>query len=379
MATTSAVHLGTDRDSDVDTCDDAYSIDNNSSNKPLQMAVLGRQNVGKSTLVNALLKQDRVLVGATPGLTRDAIAVEWTWRCDDDDGSIERPIRIVDTAGIRKRSQRAGVVDIVGGEDDVGGGIEDMAVLDAIRAMKTADVAVLVIDAGARMLQRQELAIADAVLKEGRALVVAANKMDLIVEEAGDDDDDVAYTSEDFENDVREQLEARFPFLRKTPIIAMSSLTGERVEELMPAVWNARERWSRVIPTSLLNRWLDDVVRKKPPPMGSDNRPVKLKYAIQTKGRPPTFLLFCNADSLPESYVRFLTRHFQDTFQMFGMQVRLAIKRSSSKNPYNTASGPSRGGSGVGGRERRRQKMIQHLKATGAPPSKRKRRRRKNK
>lgn len=327
--------------------DDDTDLASNDSDKdkPLQLAILGRQNVGKSTLVNALLKQDRVIVGATPGLTRDAIAVEWTWK--------NRPVQIVDTAGIRKRSQR--------NHEDA---IEDLSVEDALRAMKVADVAVLVLDAEARKLQRQELAIADAVLKEGRALVVAANKMDLIVERG--------YSKRDFAEDVRAQLEARYPILRKTPIVPMSSLTGDSVHKLMPVVFRARERWSRKISTGELNRWIAEVMDGKPPPPVS-GRKARIKYVMQTKGRPPTFLLFCNVASLPENYLRFLTRNFQDTFEMFGMEVRMAVKLSASKNPYEP-TGNRRGGSGLGGREARKKRTIRELKTTGTVDKHRRRR-----
>jgi GTP-binding protein len=304
--------------------------------KPLRVAILGRQNVGKSTLVNALLQHDRVIVGSTPGLTRDAIAVNWSWN--------GRPVQLVDTAGIRKRSRR-----------DHSDKIEDLAVDDAMRAMKVADVAVLVLDADARMLRRQEMAIADAIIREGRALVVAANKMDLILE--------ADYTKKDFEDGVRQQLEGRFPMLRKTPIVPTSSLYGE-VHDLMPVVFDARDRWARTISTSQLNRWLEEVVDGTPPPLAG-GKPVKIKYIMQTKGRPPTFLLFCNTDKVPDHYMRYLTRHFQDTFEMFGMEVRLAIKKSSSTNPFERAK--TRGGSGLGGREARKKRLIRELKATGAP------------
>ncbi|GKY99877.1 hypothetical protein MPSEU_000941400 [Mayamaea pseudoterrestris] len=318
-------------------------VDHQHQEKPLQLAILGRQNVGKSTLVNAMLQEERVIVGSMAGLTRDAIAVEWTWQ--------GRPVQIVDTAGIRKRSRR-----------EHGDEIEDMAVDDAMRAMKVADVAVLVIDADSRLLHRQELAIADAVLKEGRSLVVAANKMDLILEQG--------YDKSDFEKGVRDQLEARFPMLRKTPIVAMSSLTGECVQDLVPVVFRARERWEQTISTGRLNRWLADVLEAVPPPRVS-GREARIKYVMQTKGRPPTFLLFCNTATLPDSYLRHLTRHFQDTFEMFGMEIRMAVKKSASSNPYEPAS--KRVGTGIGGREARKQRLIAQLKRTGAPASKRRR------
>jgi GTP-binding protein len=306
--------------------------------KNLQLAILGRQNVGKSTLVNALLRDNRVITGATPGLTRDAIAVEWKWE--------DRPVKIVDTAGIRKKSQRAS------GDD-----IEDLAVQDAMRAMKTADVAVLVVDATAELLHRQELAIVDAVVREGRALVVAANKMDLLEITAD-------YRPEHFARQVQAQIEARVPVLRSTPVIAMSSLTGDKVQRLMPVVFDARDRWSQMISTGLLNRWVQEVIEGQPPPM-VNGRQVKIKYVMQTKGRPPTFLLFASTDKLPESYLRYLTRNFQDTFRMYGMEVRLAIKKSAPTNPYHNAEKSRRGGGSIGGKEVRKEKAWKQLRTIG--------------
>jgi GTPase len=301
--------------------------------KPLQLAILGRQNVGKSTLVNALLKKDRVIVGATPGLTRDAIAVNWFWK--------GRPVQLVDTAGIRKRPNR-----------DHSDDIEDLAVQDAMRAMKIADVAVIVLDAGARVLQRQELAIADAILREGRALVIAANKMDLIVEED--------YTKEEFADAVRDQLESRFSILRKTPIVPMCSLTGEYVDSLMPVVFDARDRWAQTISTGKLNGWLREVLIGQPPPL-VNGKPVKIKYILQKKGRPPTFLLFCNTDEIPENYSRYLVRHFQDTFRMYGMEVRMTAKKSATSNPF-LASSKKRRGFGIGGHTAQKSRKQQELK-----------------
>ena len=320
--------------------------------RPLQLAILGRPNVGKSTLVNALLGEERVITGPIPGVTRDAIMVEWTWN--------NRPVQLVDTAGIRKITQRSTE-------------IEDMSVQDANRAMKVADVAVLVLDAGAGNLQRQELAIADAVVKEGRALVVAANKMDLIInsgEEGG-----VPYTPEQYANAVSEEIEGRLPMLRKTPVVPMSSLTGENVEQLMPVVFKARDRWERTISTGLLNRWLSDVIEAHPPPPMEGQRATKIKYVIQTKGRPPTFLLFSNVSQLPPHYMRHLARNFQDTFGMFGMEVRFSVKKSAKENPYEQ-KGSRRSGSGLGGREARKKRLMQSLKTTGAPPPTRRKKKR---
>lgn len=315
------------------------------SERPLQMAVVGRQNVGKSSLVNALLRQERVISGSMPGLTRDAISIEWTWN--------GRPVQLVDTAGIRKSAQR-----------DTSDNIEDSAVKDAMRALKIADVAVLVLDAEAGIVQRQELAIADAVFREGRSLIVAANKMDLLV--------DAEYTAQDFAEAVRTQIEARIPKLRRTPVVAMSALHGDDVDKLMPAVFNSRDRWARVVSTGNLNRWLAEVTRGHPPPLHR-GRPTKIKYIMQTKGRPPTFLLFCNVDELPLSYLRFLTRNFQDTFAFFGMEIRLAVKKSA-ENPYSKPK--KRGGSGLGGHDARKKRTIKNLKSFGKARIQRRKKRR---
>ena len=313
--------------------------------KPLQLAILGRQNVGKSTLVNALLREERVITGSTPGLTRDSIAVKWSWK--------GRPVELADTAGIRKGAKR-----------ERSDNIEDLAVQDAMRSMKVADVAVLVLDAEARMLQRQELAIADAVVREGRSLVVAANKMDLLVDEE--------YSARDYATAVQEQIEIRFPMLRRTPVVPMSSLTGENVHRLMPVVFDARDRWQQIISTGMLNRWLSEVLDAQGPPL-HNGRPIRIKYIMQTKGRPPTFLLFCNVEELPTSYLRYLARNFQETFQMYGMEVRMAIKKSAD-NPYENKKKSK--SIGIGGWEGRQKRLVKSLKKTGAPP-KRKRKRHK--
>eukprot|EP00980_Cylindrotheca_fusiformis_P022261 scaffold9159_cov121-Cylindrotheca_fusiformis.AAC.3 len=239
--------------------------------KPLQMAVLGRQNVGKSTLINTLIQDDRVLTGPTPGLTRDAISIDHVWD--------NKAVQLVDTAGIRKFTKRL---------DE---SIEDMSVADALRAMKVAEVGVLVLDAQELYIHRQELAICSAIINEGRALVIAANKMDLL--EMSSD-----FSPDDFADGVRKQLEDRIPILRNTPVVPMSCLTAEGVCNLLPVVMDAKNRWSRTVSTGLLNRWLKEVAAGTPPPVIGGIR-AKLKYIIQAKGRPPTFLLFCNLGKLP--------------------------------------------------------------------------------
>ena len=203
-------------------------------------------------------------------------------------------------------------------------------------------------------MERQELAIAYAVVKEGRALVVVANKQDLVV--------DAEYSAPEFAKSVKKHLEARLPMLRQTPVVAMSSLHGINVQALMPVVFRARDRWARVVSTGILNRWLKEVVYTHPPPM-QRGRPAKIKYIIQTKGRAPIFLLFCNHTELPVSYVRYLIRNCQDTFEYFGMEVRMSIKKSAQENPFHT--GRERKGTGLGGRMARTKRNIAELKATG--------------
>mmetsp|Transcript_27368 Transcript_27368/g.40407 ORF Transcript_27368/g.40407 Transcript_27368/m.40407 type:complete len:606 (+) Transcript_27368:58-1875(+) len=318
--------------------------ENNDSQMPLKMAILGRQNVGKSTLVNKLLGQERVISGPTPGLTRDAIETEWNF-----DGTA---IQLVDTAGIKKFS--AGLGKNISDDDDVP---DEWAVRDALRAMKVADVAVMVLDAAETKLLRLELSIMDAVVKEGRALVVVANKQDLLV--------DNKYSSEDFANSVTEHLEARLPMLRQTPVVAISSLyqsTDELQSRIMPVVLEARRRWNRTISTGILNRWLKEVVRGHPPP-SQQGRPTKLKYILQTKGRPPTFIIFSNQSKLPEPYVRFLMRNFQDTFEYFGMEIRLILKYAKDDNPFATKK--KRSGSGIGGSQARKKRGLSELKTYG--------------
>ena len=393
--------------------------------KPLQLAIVGRPNVGKSTLVNAILQQERVITGSTPGLTRDAIAVDWSWN--------GRPIQLVDTAGIRKIKHRpvnGGGSPTKPDPEDLWTStyaranqtVEDMSVANALRAIKVADVVVLVLDAQAQYLHRHEIHIANEVMKEGRALVIAANKMDLIFDrdedenkiqeglDEGEEKDRTEYTPQDFANQVREQLEEWVPMLRHTPIVPMSGLTGERVENLFPVVFDARERWSQKVSTSLLNSWLKEVmydrIVSQTVASGASSRkvrgrnsgqapPTKIKYIIQTKGRPPTFLLFCNqanVNDIPESFVRYLTKHFQDTFEMYGMPIRMIFKPSANVNPFDKSpignkKERRRGGkerrkrtysSGLGGREARKQRLLTQLRTTGKPAPKRTRRRKRN-
>jgi GTP-binding protein len=265
---------------------------------PLQLAIVGRPNVGKSTLINRLVGEERLLTGPEPGITRDAIAVEWRHR--------GRPIRLVDTAGMRRRSQ---VVER----------LEKLAVDDSLRAVQYAEVVVLVLDA-ADMLEKQDLAIARHVLEEGRALVIAANKWDAIKDKT------------DALQKLRARVEASLPQAQGVALVTLSARTGQNLDKLMSAVLDTHETWNRRVTTPELNRWLGAAVDAHPPPLVKGRR-IKLRYMTQTKTRPPTFQLFGNQlDVLPESYLRYLVNNMRERFDLPGVPVRVLLRKG--ENPY---------------------------------------------
>lgn len=265
----------------------------------IEIAIVGRPNVGKSTLINRLLGQDRQLTGPEPGTTRDAIAIDW-----DYDG---RALRLVDTAGIRRRAKFAETV-------------EQLAVDDSERAIKKAAAVILVLDAR-EMLHRHDLRIAEIAIEEGRALVIAANKWDLV------SDRNAAV------RELRERIEDSLPQVRGLPSVTISAASGEGLDKLMGAVFRAHERWQREISTASLNRWLEGALEGHAPPMVSGRR-VKFRYMTQIATRPPTFALFTNLSvgKAPDSYLRYLTNGLRDTFDMDGVPIRLRVRRS--KNPF---------------------------------------------
>jgi GTP-binding protein len=266
--------------------------------RPLQLAIVGRPNVGKSTLVNRLLGDERVLTGPEPGVTRDAIAVEWVWQ--------GRRVRLIDTAGLRKRAR-------------VTADIERLSAADARRAIQFAEVAVLVIDA-AIGVERQDLAIASQIAEEGRALVIAVNKWDLI------DDRRAAMAA------IRRRIESSLPQVRGVPIVALSAETGEGVDDLPAAVVEIHEVWSMRVATSPLNRWLEEAVERHPPPV-VDGRRVRLRFATQVKARPPTFALFTSRPTeLPDSYLRYLVNGLREAFSLPGVPIRIVLRKGA--NPY---------------------------------------------
>lgn len=269
---------------------------------PLQLAIVGRPNAGKSTLVNRLVGEERVITGPEPGLTRDAIAVPLFWQGHD--------IRLLDTAGLRRRAR-------------VSDKLEKLSAGDARQAIQYAHVVVLLVDACAPM-EKQDLTIARQVVDEGRALVVAANKWDLV------DDRRAARRL------IDERLEQSLTQVRGVPVVTLSALTGSGVERLLPAVWEIYERWQTRIATAALNQWLSEMVDRHPPPLGHNGRRIRLRYMTQTKGRPPTFVIFANLpQDLPEAYIRYLQNGLREDFGLIGVPLRIQLRKQ--RNPYARA------------------------------------------
>ncbi len=272
--------------------------DDDATARPLHLAIVGRPNVGKSTLLNCLVGTDRVLTGPEPGITRDAISVDWEWR--------GRRVRLVDTAGLRRRAR-------------VSEKIEKLSAADSRRAFGFAEIVALVID-GLEPLHKQDLTIAREVIEEGRALVIAVNKWDMV--------EDRAKTLKSIE----ERLQTSLPQVRGVRLVTMSALTGRHVDRLLPAVVETYDVWNKRIPTAALNRWLEDVISTHPPPLSAGRR-LKLRYMTQAKRRPPTFAVFANKPvDLPDSYARYLVNGLRDTFDLPGVPIRLMLRKG--KNPY---------------------------------------------
>ncbi len=265
---------------------------------PLQLAIVGRPNVGKSTLVNHLLGEERMLTGPEAGVTRDAIATEWMV-----DG---RAIRLVDTAGIRRKARITETV-------------EGLAAGDALRAIRFAQVVVLMIDAETG-LEKQDLAIARMTAEEGRAMVLAPNKWDLIA------------NAEAARRRISDRLQTSLPQVRGIPVVPLSALTGRGVDKLLPAALTAFDLWNQRIPTGRLNAWLKEVTERHPPPMAQGRR-IRLRYITQAKTRPPTFIVFVSrTKGLPDSYVNYLTNRLRQDFDLPGIPLRLHLRKG--ENPY---------------------------------------------
>lgn len=269
-----------------------------STGKPIQIAFVGRPNVGKSTLVNALLNDERMLTGPEAGMTRDAITTEWVWR--------GQCFKLVDTAGLRRQAR-------------VNDSLEKMSVESTIYAANMAQVVVLVLDADA-VLDKQDLTIARKVVEEGRALVIAVNKWD------------IAKRKEALEK-LNYKLETSLTQVVGVPTVTISALKKEGLDKLMSAVMKVYKRWNMRIPTAPLNKWFADVQAQNPAPLGKNKRRIKLKYVTQAKSRPPSFYIFSsNPEGLPESYLRYLTNSLRQTFDLGGVPLRVTVRKGD--NPY---------------------------------------------
>jgi len=281
--------------------------------KPIRIAIIGRPNAGKSTLINKLLGEDRLLTGPEAGITRDSISVDWEYE--------GRTIRLVDTAGLRRKAR-------------VQEKLEKLSTSDTIRAITFAEVVVLVMDE-ANAFEVQDLQIADLVEREGRALVYAVSKWDLVE------------NPQSRLNEILEVSEHMLPQLRGAPLVTLSGATGRGLERLMPAVLKTYRNWSAKIKTRDLNDWLALAIQRHPPPAVSGKR-IKPKYMAQTKGRPPTFVLFAaRAYAMPDHYTRYLINSLRESFDMPGVPIRLTVKANSTTNPYDEGgtsetSGPQR-------------------------------------
>ena len=269
-----------------------------SATRPIRVAIVGRPNAGKSTLINYLVGEERLLTSPVAGTTRDSIAVEIHWK--------GRDFRVFDTAGLRRRTR-------------IEEKLEKLSVADALRAVRFAEVVVLMLDTQNKF-EEQDLRIADLIEREGRALVVAVNKWDLMAGKGGQI------------SALRRDADHWLPQVTGVPVVAVSGLMGEGIDRLMQAIVDAYAIWNKRVPTSALNRWFEQAIQANPPPAVSGRR-LKLNYITQTKARPPSFVLFCSrADAVPQSYLRYLTNSLREAFDLPGTPVRITLREK--QNPF---------------------------------------------
>jgi GTPase len=293
-------------------------VDSEAPDAILKLAIVGRPNAGKSTLINKLLGENRLITGPEAGITRDSISVDWVWTDPnpkqgepDEEGNIpplliERRVRLIDTAGMRKRAK-------------VQDKLEKLSVADARHAIDFAEVVVLLLDA-TKGLEVQDLKIADHVIQEGRALIIAINKWD------------IAENASSLFNGIRAALEEGLSQLKGVPMIAVSAATGKGLDQMLAAAFEAREAWNKRVPTGILNRWFEAAISANPPPAPGGKR-IKLRYMTQARNRPPTFVIFGNrTDELPASYARYLLNGIRRDLDFGAVPVRINFR--SSKNPF---------------------------------------------
>ena len=278
--------------------DDIIESDEDFAKRPIRVAIVGRPNAGKSTLINHLLGEERLLTSAEAGTTRDSISVEVTWQ--------GRDFRVFDTAGLRRRAR-------------IDEKLEKLSVADALRAVRFAEVVVMMMDAQNRF-EEQDLRIADLIEREGRAIVLAVNKWDLMEKKGS------------LISALRTDVDHLLPQMRGAPVVAVSGLMGEGIDRLMTAIQEAYAVWNKRVPTAALNRWFEQAVDANPPPSVSGRR-LKLNYITQAKARPPSFILFCSrADAVPTSYLRYLTNSMREAFDLPGTPIRIMLREKA--NPF---------------------------------------------
>ncbi|MBX9730625.1 MAG: ribosome biogenesis GTPase Der [Sphingomonas sp.] len=287
------------------TIEEEVEEDEDNPNAVLKLAIVGRPNAGKSTLINRILGEDRLITGPEAGITRDSIAIDWEW---PNPVGGTRPVRLIDTAGMRKRA-------------NVQDKLEKLSVADALHAIDFAEVVVLLLDA-TRGLEVQDLKIADRALQEGRALIIALNKWD------------VAEDASRLFNGVRAALDEGLAQVRGVPLLTISGATGKGIDQLIAAAFETRDAWSRRVGTGELNRWFERAVEANPPPAPGGKR-IKLRYLTQAKTRPPGFVLFgTRVDQLPESYQRYLINGIRRDLGFGAVPVRLTLR--APKNPFDS-------------------------------------------